>query len=595
MRRKLLLSYIMILLVGTLTTGLLSFSFIRSSSIRNMEATLVNYANLITDSLQIEQQSGSPRNLFLLAQKFSERTGVRVTLLDATGHVLADSADNSIIFQSQQAHLEIQLARRHEVRAVQRFDENTGQTTMFLAFPPLELQNQSIIIRLAEPIEHLLRESIVFLGYIGISIALGLILAMVVAVGTVRGIIRPVNELTIAAQRIAAGKLSTRIQVRTHDEIEALADTFNFMASELDQTISRMKRQNAEMDSMLSGMTDGALAVGPDGEILLLNGELQRLFPEISQNAAGGLVSGIFADQPEIPEIVHETLRRGMATEREIEAGPTGRRLILRVKSSLMKTWDPESRVMGVFLLVQDITKIRKLENMRSEFVANVTHELRTPLTLIAGFVETLQSWERLSDKDRGTALQVIELETERLKRLINDLLTLSEIENIETRTRWRQMKVDHEIRQVLALTGPLAEEKRISLTFCPAGDEVSLQGNPDWLRQMMINLVENAIKYTPAGGAVEIRAERHEHSVSISVRDNGIGIAEEEHELIFQRFYRVDKVRGRDSVGTGLGLTIVHDIVSELGGTIELESLPGKGSCFRAVFRLAEPQRIAL
>lgn len=585
MKRKLLTSYIVILLVGTLTTGGLSYSFNRNNNLRNLESSLRSYANLITESLEVEQQAGELRNFFLLAQKYAERTGVRVTLLDDAGSVLADSADNSIIFQNQLDRPEIQHAIRYEVRGVRRFDQNTNQETMFLALPPLPLTESSVIVRLSAPVDDLLKESMVFLRYIGLSILFGLVLAMVVALINVRAIVRPINELTMAATRVAGGDFSTRIEVRTRDELEVLATTFNSMAKELEKTVSTMQRQNMELDSMLSGMTDGALAVGSNGEILLVNREIYRLFPDLDGELSGKPLEEVFQEFPEIPVIVRDTVASEEAITRESRLAIGGDVRILRVQSSLMKGQRPAGSLMGVFLLIQDITEIRKLENMRSDFVANVTHELRTPLTLIAGFVETLQSWHALEDKDRTTALRVIELETERLKRLINGLLSLSEIENMETRTHWRPIPVDPEVSHIAAVVRPLAEEKRLRLTVSINVPDVTIRGSIDWFRQMLMNLVENAIKYTPSGGDITIATARSETEVFVTVSDSGIGIPPEDHQRIFERFYRVSKVRGNDTGGTGLGLTIVHDIVHELGGSITLESSPGRGTSFTVSF----------
>ncbi|TVQ99861.1 MAG: HAMP domain-containing protein [Spirochaetaceae bacterium] len=585
MKRKLLTSYVVILLVGTLTTGWLSYSFIRNNNLRNLELALGSYANLITDSLQVEQQSGELRNFFLLAQKYAGRTGVRVTLLDDAGNVLADSADNSIIFQNQLRRPEIQFAMNHEVRGVRRFDENTNQETMFLALPPLDLEESVVIVRLSAPVDALLRESLVFLRYIALSILLGLVLAMVVALVNVRTIVGPVNELTVAATRVAEGDFSTRIEVRTRDELEVLANTFNSMAKELEKTVSTMQQQNVELDSMLSGMTDGALAVGKHGEILLVNREMRRLFPNLGRNLTGESLDMAFREFPEIPGIVRDTVTAEEAITREsrVEIGDDFR--ILRIKSSLMRDHKPDRPLMGVFLLIQDVTEVRKLENIRSDFVANVTHELRTPLTLISGFVETLQTWHTLTESDRTMALRVIELETERLKRLINGLLSLSEIENIETRTHWRPIPVDSEVHRVAAMVQPLVEEKRLRLTVSTNTPNVMINGSPDWFRQMLMNLVDNAIKYTPAAGNVAITTEQTKTTVLITVSDSGIGIPAEDHQRIFDRFYRVSKVRGDDTAGTGLGLTIVNDIVHELGGSVTLESCPGRGSSFTVAF----------
>lgn len=585
MRRKLLASYVIILLVGTLTTGGLSYSFNRNNNLRNLESSLTRYANLITESLLVEDQTGGPRNFFLLTQKYAEQTGVRVTLLDYTGRVLADSNDNSIIFQSQSEKPEIQYAIRQEIRTVQRFDENTNQETMFLALPPFYLSSNRIILRLSTPLDALLSESFVFLRYIGYSIFLGLILAMIVALINVRAIVQPINDLTMAATRVAGGDFTTQINVRTRDELEILANTFNFMALELEKTISTMQQQNAELDSMLSGMTDGAVAFGKSGEVLLINREAYHLFPHLKHDLSGVSVDEVFREGSEIRNIYRDTMATESVIVREFYVEIEGQSRILRIKSSLMRGEKPERTLMGVFLLIQDITEMRKLENMRSDFVSNVSHELRTPLTLIAGFAETLRTKKNLSEEDKITALRVIELETERLKRLINGLLTLSEIENIETHTHWGHILIDQEVRYAEKLVRPLAEKKHLSLTVKTEAPNITVYGSVDWLRQMLMNLIDNAIKYTSDGGYIVISTAIEGDTVRIIISDSGIGIPDEERGHIFERFYRVSKIRGRDTVGTGLGLTIVQDIVSELKGAIAVDSEPGVGSSFTVSF----------
>ncbi|MFH2112877.1 MAG: ATP-binding protein, partial [Spirochaetota bacterium] len=236
---------------------------------------------------------------------------------------------------------------------------------------------------------------------------------------------------------------------------------------------------------------------------------------------------------------------------------------------------------LGVLAVVKDVTELRRLENLKKDFVANVSHEFRTPLTLIAGFVEMFRMGRPMPEKDRNRAFEIMDLETERLKRLVSELLTLSEIENELP----LQVEASFEpgwILEGLAVSmGSLAAKKGQSFHTELELDRVSLKGNENWFYLAAKNLVENAIKYTPVGGNISLGAGIDDGFVVISVDDTGIGIAPEEQDRIFERFYRVEKARGSGSGGSGLGLALVKDIASMFEGSIEVHSEPGKGSRF--------------
>jgi two-component system, OmpR family, phosphate regulon sensor histidine kinase PhoR len=589
MKRKILTSYILILLVGTLTTGILSFSFVRNSYFQNKEDRLVSYGELITDSLVLEGETGDLRNFFWLTQKFAQRTRVRVTLLDAEGNVMADSADNSIVFINQKAQPEIQAALRGEVRGIQRMDETTSVTSMFLALPPIEVHNEKLIIRLSDPIESYMHESVVFLRYIMISIVLGLLIAMTVGMWNIGKITRPIIELTSAAKDLAAAKFSTRINIRTRDELEELAQTFNHMSERLEENILQLQKKNIQMDAMLSGMTDGMLAVATDGQILMVNQEMTNLLHDFLEFTEGENIESYQSMLPELYDFIQETILQKKVGKSEFALEKETGKMCLVAKSSLMRDPDNPDEVMGVFLLIQDVTAIRKLENLRNDFVANVTHELRTPLTLISGFVETLQHAEDLEDEERHKALSIIELEAERLKRLINDVLTLSEIENIQIGKTRRRFNAVKEIKEVVHWIKPLAEKKDIGLSEQYESQQTLLDTNPGWFRQMLSNLLENAVKYTPPGGRVSVTARSDSNHFLMMIQDNGMGIPDHEKGLIFQRFYRINQDAGKDTKGTGLGLTIVRHIVTEMGGTITVTTPEGGGSLFKVIIPLMD------
>jgi two-component system phosphate regulon sensor histidine kinase PhoR len=235
----------------------------------------------------------------------------------------------------------------------------------------------------------------------------------------------------------------------------------------------------------------------------------------------------------------------------------------------------------GSLAVAGDVTELRKLENLRKDFVANVSHEFRTPLTLISGFVEMFKMGGRIRSADRRRAFEIIEIETERLKRLVSELLTLSEIENALPLPASAPIDAEAVIEGMVGSLGSLAERKRQRITTELRVEKGALSGNENWFYQAVKNLLENAIKYTPEGGSIRIEAYRDGGEVVVSVADTGIGIAPEELERIFERFYRVEKARGSGSGGSGLGLALVKDIASIFGGRVLVRSELGAGSVF--------------
>ncbi|ABR49226.1 multi-sensor signal transduction histidine kinase [Alkaliphilus metalliredigens QYMF] len=580
MKRKLLISYISLLLVGTLITGVLSFSFIRNSYIKNKEEKLISNANLIIDSLMLEQELQAKRNYFWLVQNFAGQIEARVTFIDDKGQVLADSIDNSIMFVNQRNKPEFILAEKGEVRSVQRIDETTGKNSIYLTMAMIDIDGRKMIIRLSDDIEDILELNMTFLRYISISIMVGLVVAMGIGYWQIGSIIKPIKELKAASKLISKGDFKKRIKVKTNDELQDLGDSFNKMAMKLEKMISAIKDQNIKMDSMLTGMTDGVIALDLNKKILLINHESRELL-NVEQDVVIGSPMDKAIQNNEMYEMIENTFIHKKSYEEEMKLMDENKRIV-KVKSSLMKNKNDNDDVIGVFLLIQDVTEIRKLEALKSEFAANVSHELRTPLTLISGFVETLQSWESLDEKDRKMALNIIELETERLKRLINDILRLSEIENIQRLAKYEVLDIEGLINEVQYMMSGIAAKKNIQLKTHIEKNVHTLFGNSDWFKQMLVNLIENAIKYTPTGGQIKVSAKNEQNEISIMVMDNGIGIPKEDCERIFERFYRVDKARSRDVGGTGLGLTIVKHIVTEFGGTIEVSSKLNQGSHFK-------------
>jgi two-component system phosphate regulon sensor histidine kinase PhoR len=358
------------------------------------------------------------------------------------------------------------------------------------------------------------------------------------------------------------------------------------LASRLEEMVRKTNERNNYINSIFATIEDGLLLADVANRIVLYNPRAESLlglgpwvFFETSRPAG--------RDREEADAVLAlcgQVTQSRVPVRRELR-NARGRLIDAHIVPVADKYRNSED--FGSLAILRDVTEVRKLEALRKDFVATVSHEFRTPLTLISGFMEMLLTRESMKPADRKRALEIVEIETERLKRLVSELLTLSEIENSLPGGHDEAIDVGELVESVAASLGPLARKKGQELA---AESELSgppLRGNANWLWQAITNLVENAIKYTPEGGSIGIRAWTEAGELKVAVRDTGIGIEKAELERIFERFYRVEKSRGSGAGGSGLGLALVKDIAAILGGRIEVESLPGAGSTFTLRFNL--------
>ncbi len=387
-----------------------------------------------------------------------------------------------------------------------------------------------------------------------------LLLFAVIAVSLVRRALRHRG-----ASRAAAGR-----QVPRQDEL----------AVQLAQMVHKTNERNNYINSIFASIEDGFVLVDSGGRIVLYNPrarELLGLGPQVFfGEREQGL--GLPMEAGSILELCVQVTRTRRAERREVSLA-SGLVVDARVLPVANKYLDAAN--LGSLAVIRDITEMRKLENIRKDFVATVSHEFRTPLTLISGFMEMLRTRPDIVATDRERAFEIMEIETERLKRLVSELLTLSEIENSLPGNADDEIDVADILRKVVAVLGGLAEKKGQVLSLDLDLEGGTLRGNEGWFWQAVMNLVENAIKYTPEKGSIHIEAAIEGPVLKVSVSDTGIGIAEDERSRIFERFYRVEKSRGSGAGGSGLGLALVKDIAAIFNGKVSVESEAGKGSTF--------------
>lgn len=488
---------------------------------------------------------------------------IRVTYINSRGKVLFDTELNDGKLENHNERNEIKGAKEKGEGISLRKSVSSNKKMLYLA---TKLENGDII-RSSIYMDSISLLNNKFLNYYLIIIVVILIFTLWICNKITYIIVKPIKDLDFATDRIAKGELNRRVNITSADELGALGKNFNSMANKLQKTINEALDNQNRLEAILKCMDSGIIAVDRNFNVIMINPYAERIFG-IDEDIMGKSLLNNIKDY-ELEKILlnndneYKEFKIMWPQERD-----------LRIKTTDIIN---RNEHIGKVAVVQDITDIKKLENMRSQFVANVSHELKTPLTSIKGFAETLKEVDDV--KYREKFLDIINNEAERLTRLINDILILSHIEN-KKEIKKEYINVDDLINDVFLLIKSQAESKKIKLIL--EGDKIdNILGDGDKFKQMLINLIDNAVKYNHLGGYVKILCKSYDKYFTITVKDNGVGIPKSEISRLFERFYRVDKARSRANGGTGLGLAIVKHIIILFNGEIFVESELGKGSSF--------------
>ncbi|MBC2578991.1 two-component system histidine kinase PnpS [Clostridium sp. DJ247] len=488
---------------------------------------------------------------------------IRVTFIDSSGKVLNDSVADSESMDNHNSRKEVQDARKYGVGYSIRHSYTIGKDTLYFAtsFGNGYILRSSITIQAIKMIENSY-----FKYYVAI-IVFSMLLSTIFASRLSQSIVMPIKNLEFATSRMAKGELHRRVNIFSENEIGQLSRTFNNMADKLQVTLKDALDKQNKLEAILKSMDSGVIAIDKHYKVIIINPYAKSIFG-INKNIIGQKLMDNIRDF-ELEDVFKNTNE----DYRELKIlWPKEKDLRIRTAEIIS-----DKEKIGTVAVVQDITDVKKLENMRSQFVANVSHELKTPLTSIKGFAETLRYVNDAANKDKF--LSIINDEADRLTRLINDILILSHIES-STKEKNEKVEVNHIVKDVCYLMKNSADKKNIKLTI--VGENIPhLIGDSDRFKQMVINLIDNAIKYTENGGSVEVGTEYENNTCILWIKDTGVGIPKEHLGRLFERFYRVDKARSRNQGGTGLGLAIVKHIVMLFGGIIDVESQLGKGSTF--------------
>lgn len=511
----------------------------------------------------------------------------RLTVIDARGLVLADNYELASKMDNHLRRPEIQAADQQKSYGVAvRYSETIKQNTIYVA-KAIEKNGDLIYLRISKPIIYLKAFNRTVTQ--STALALSLVAVFVTAMGIflAKWLTDPVKRLNRDVLHVASGAYDQAVYTAQTDEIGQLGNSFNQMRQSLVDAMSSLESRNAELGAILNSMASGVIAVNMYRRILLIN-QMARDILNLPDEMLG-LQDSMYRimKNDELIEMINESIEQGSQSTKELFHVHLDKTL----RVSIHPIRKEDGSIHGSMIVFEDITQIKKLENMRSEFVSNVSHELKTPLTSILGFVDTLKNGA-LSDSTKAMRfLEIIEKESERLNRLISDILLLSEIESAHKEPEASQVNLRDTIEEVLHMLQFRVEDKPVTLSFS-CDDKLNMIVNRDRIKQLLINLVDNGIKYTEQG-FVRIDALRQNNDVLITVEDSGIGIPESHKARLFERFYRVDKARSRKVGGTGLGLSIVKHIVNQYRGDIRVESTVGKGSKFIVRLPLTRKQLV--
>jgi two-component system phosphate regulon sensor histidine kinase PhoR len=516
-----------------------------------------------------------------------ERLGARVTVIAPNGDVLGESSQPSAGLPSHADRPEVRAAFDHDSGHVVRWSATLDQRLLYAAWRQ-QRGDATRAIRIAVPVssvtEHMVR--------LGTPIATGLVIAMGLGVGVAwflsGAMVRRIQRLVTFATALSSGTTTPPLGPERNDELGVLERQLADMAREVSATLLAMRVERERLEAILRGMVEGVLVVDLRGRVVLLNARARELLDLAPSLDPTGRPLVELARDPGLAELPRELATGPGTVSRDLALGG-GTGPSLQVNAARLVGGDGSP--FGFVLVLHDVTELRRLETVRRDFVANVSHELRTPLTAIKGYAETLLGPAGDTRETALRFLQVIDRHSERLGRLIDDLLALSDLEFGRTPLRRRALAVEPAIEDVVQILGERARLRGVALDTEIAPRTPLVHADGDQLRQVLINLVDNAIKYSPEGARVHIDARPGTHAaatVDLTVTDTGIGIPSRDLPRLTERFFRVDKARSRDLGGTGLGLAIVKHIVQAHGGRLAIDSELGRGTTVRVTLPIA-------
>ena len=571
-------SYLLIILLSLFSTAWFATDWLQDVYLQEMKSDLTARARLVGTFVGRDLSPEHRSEIDASVKQVGAKTATRLTIILPSGEVFADSEADPSILPSHAERPEVLAAFKGETAHSVRWSY-TVKTELLYAAVPVKRNDKIVAVARAAvpawPLATILRPI-----YLEIALAAFLIAAFAGLVSFLvsRPLTRTIREMKEGAQRFAAGDLFYRMDGGSSEETGALAEAMNRMAEQFHDRLATVTSQRDELEAVLRGMMEAVLVVDEHERIVRVNRSAERLFHVDAKAVRGRTLLEAIRNND-----LRRFVRKVLDSETPIEEGltiPGEPEVLLQAKGSFMK--DGSGRPTGAVVVLNDMTRLRALEKIRKDFVANVSHELKTPVTSIKGFLETLSEGAIEDPENARRFLDIVIKQADRLGMIIEDLLSLSRIEQEAEKgsISLGEGSLAEVFEAVSKTCRDRAEEKAMALEWKCDPDLMAMI-NPTLLEQALVNLIDNAVKYSEPGKSVTLSAERKDGEIAILVRDQGFGIPREHLGRVFERFYRLDKGRSREVGGTGLGLAIVKHIVNAHNGRIFVESIVGRGSTF--------------
>ena len=543
--------------------------------LRSLENSLRTRTALFSE--QVAPLIDTPKQIDALCKRAGKSSNTRFTVIFPDGVVAGDSDEEPRSMENHSHRPEIQRAFSGKEGMERRYSRTLGEDMMYMAIPLKDANHEiQCAVRAALPMTAIRGELNQMKARIALAAFLAALLAMLICIIVVKRITMPLEQMGLAARRFAGGDFEHRIPAQQTQELDQLAVSLNTMSDQLNETLTTLSEQRNEQEAVLASMDEGVLAIDKRERIIHMNrvaGGILNIDPSKSKRS---MVQQVIR-YANLQEFVKSLLGSQKACSRDLTLRGTSEKQIQASGTVLQNT---KGESIGALIVLRDVTQLRHLETVRSDFVANVSHELKTPITSIKGFVETLLSDDWDHDSETRRFLDIINQQAGRLNAIIDDLLTLSRLEQKDGHVMTEESPLSTAIESAVYLCQLQAAKKNIKVeTICPP--DLLLPINVPLIEQALVNLIVNAIKYSDPDKKVLILAEKQGSRVAIFVKDEGFGIEQKHLDRLFERFYRVDTARSRKLGGTGLGLSIVKHIIQAHKGSIRVESRIGSGTTF--------------
>ena len=582
----LLPSYWILTAVAIIAIAIYVFQSMANLYEQTLETDIKTRALLLSDRISPLLDENEEAKINQLCQQQGEKTSTRFTIVLPDGRVIGDSNALPSEMENHGNRIEIQQALGGELGKARRTSQTLESELLYIAIPLYDATGTiRCAVRASLPITAI-REQLrpMTTRVIFATLITGLI-AMYVCIVVVRRITRPLQTMSQAALKFAEGNLNHRVPQQDADELQHLSESLNRMSSQLSDTLTTINEQRNEQNAVLSSMDEGVLAIDADNRIIHANRVAGDILGINHREVKKASITDIIND-PSMLEFMTQLSEDQQRRTRELELQQEERTKIIQASGRAL--WNSSDDSIGALIVMRDVTHLRHLEKVKTDFVANVSHELKTPITAIQGFVETLLSDEWKHTKAARRFLEIIRQQSGRLNNIVDDLLTLSRLEQSDTNIIRKPHRILKVVENAIKIVQLQANDKKIKV-------ETDISKKLEWfinaplIEQALVNLLSNAVKYSDPGKKIVIRVVEEENQLIISVIDKGYGMDQKNLDRLFERFYRIDSGRSSKQGGTGLGLSIVKHIVQTHQGVINVESEEGVGSTFHIILPAPE------